>query len=89
VFGNAEAYYTILRTHNQQEALRKLVVYQQSVQPVTTTVLVKAMNFRLKHKNEDLSYADCVGYATAQELGIPFLTGDRRFKDKPGVAFIA
>jgi predicted nucleic acid-binding protein len=39
-------------------------------------------------KDRSLSYADCVGYITARKFGIPFLTGDKEFKDMEGVIFI-
>ncbi len=48
----------------------------------------KAVEFRLKNKKRDVSYADCLGYIIAQELNIKFLTGDNQFKDMRNVEFI-
>ena len=36
----------------------------------------------------DCSYIDAIGYASAQSLGIPFLTGDEAFRGVPGVKFV-
>ncbi len=47
-----------------------------------------AAEFRLKHVKLKLSYIDCLGYAIAQELKLPFLTGDEGFRGLPGVKFV-
>lgn len=38
-------------------------------------------------RERNLSYVDALGYAIARRHGIPFLTGDRGFKDLAGVDF--
>ncbi len=43
---------------------------------------------KLKLKNKDLSYVDCVGYAVAMRRNVKFLTGDKAFKDMDNVEFI-
>lgn len=43
---------------------------------------------RLKHQQKDLSIADCVGYVTAQRLGVKFLTGDKAFKGMKNVGWV-
>ncbi len=48
----------------------------------------KAVDFRLEHKNKDLSYSDCLGYVIAKDLNIKFLTGDNQFKNLPNVKFV-
>lgn len=47
-----------------------------------------ATDFKLKHKKENISYVDCLGYTIAKELGIKFLTGDKEFKDLDNVEFV-
>jgi predicted nucleic acid-binding protein len=42
-----------------------------------------------ENKKDKLSYTDCLGYALAMELEIPFLTGDRKFKGKKNVLWVA
>ena len=39
-------------------------------------------------QGKKLSTIDCVGYSVACRLDIPFLTGDREFRDIPGVEFV-
>jgi len=39
-------------------------------------------------KGKKLSTIDCVGYAVANRLNIPFLTGDREFADMQNVQFV-
>ena len=51
-------------------------------------VIRAAMLFRKRHKKRDLSYADAIGYAFARKHDVLFLTGDRQFRDLPGVEFV-
>jgi uncharacterized protein len=48
----------------------------------------KATKFKQTHKKRDLSYADCLGYIIAKDLGIKFLTGDKEFENFPNVEFV-
>jgi hypothetical protein len=43
---------------------------------------------RLKHEHGELSMTDCVGYISAQRLGIRFLTGDRAFRGLRDVEWV-
>ncbi|MEK6849644.1 MAG: PIN domain-containing protein [Nanoarchaeota archaeon] len=56
-------------------------------QPEPETIKLAA-EFRLKHTKRKLSYIDCLGYALAQELRLPFLTGDEGFRGLPNVKFV-
>ena len=47
-----------------------------------------AMKFRLKRKNQNLSYADCIGYTLAGKHNLKFLTGDKEFKNMENVEFV-
>ncbi len=51
-------------------------------------IIRQANLFRQQHKKRDLSTADCVGYTCARLRNIPFLTGDRQFKDFENVEFV-
>jgi len=44
--------------------------------------------FKAAHKKKKLSYVDCLGYVMAQARNIKVLTGDKQFKDLPGVEFM-
>lgn len=48
----------------------------------------KAATFRLKHLKQNISYADALGYAIAQDRGFLFLTGDQQFEKLPNVKFV-
>ncbi|MBI2671536.1 PIN domain-containing protein [Candidatus Woesearchaeota archaeon] len=48
----------------------------------------KANELKLKYKKEYISFIDCLGYIIAKRLGIKFLTGDNKFKDKENVEFV-
>jgi len=39
-------------------------------------------------RRKKLSTIDCVGYAVANRLNVPFLTGDREFADMDNVQFV-
>jgi predicted nucleic acid-binding protein len=42
----------------------------------------------LKGKGLNISYPDAIGYTLARERKCMFLTGDKEFKDLPGVEYI-
>ena len=56
------------------------------IQDISLSIVKKALIIR--SKNKKMSFADAVGYATALNLKIPFLTGDEAFKGLPGVEFV-
>lgn len=87
-FHIAELYYHLLRFYSIDEANRYFDFYSRFLVPVSLSSIAAAMQFKLQHKNEKLSYADCIGYAVAAELGIKFLTGDEKFSGKENVEFV-
>ena len=44
--------------------------------------------FRFNESKLILSYADCIGYITAQIHNMKFLTGDKHFKGMKDVEFV-
>ncbi|HIH38806.1 PIN domain-containing protein [Candidatus Woesearchaeota archaeon] len=84
----AEFYYHLLR-EKPEHAEEYYALYAGSAVGVSLSCIRGAMLFRFAHKQEDLSYIDCIGYALAQELGLKFLTGDKKFKDKKNVEYAA
>ena len=48
----------------------------------------EAVAFRRENKKRDLSYADCLGYIIAEDLGVKFLTGDNQFRVLKNVEFV-
>ncbi|MBS3117972.1 PIN domain-containing protein [Candidatus Woesearchaeota archaeon] len=87
-FNLIELYYHFLHNYGKKTADKYLHLYSKFTIPITYSSIKDAMEFKLKHKEEKLSYVDCVGYALALELGIRFLTGDGKFKNKPNVEFV-
>ena len=84
----AEVYYHLLRHHDQQIADPYLILCRYGTTQITLPSIQYGMRFKLQYKKENPSYIDCIGYALAVEIGIKFLTGDSKFKDKPNVEFV-
>lgn len=84
----AELYYHLISTYGEDVAESYYRVYQDFVIPISQASLKRGMYFKLYYKKERLSYVDCVGYMLAQELRIPFLTGDEKFETKENVAYV-
>lgn len=87
-FNLIELYYHFLHDYNKQIADKYLGLYSKFVVPITYSCIKTGMEFKLNHKKEKLSYVDCIGYSLALELGIKFLTGDKKFEDKYNVEFV-
>jgi len=83
-----ELYYML--SQDGQEALANGLfnaLIPAALQPSPET-LKAAAKFRLKHAKLKLSYIDCLGYVLAQEIRLPFLTGDEGFRGLPNVKFV-
>jgi len=87
-FNLVELYYHFLHDYNKDVADKYFEVYSKILVPITNSCIKTAMEFKLKYKKEKVSYVDCIGHALAKELGIKFLTGDQKFKDKENVEFV-
>jgi len=83
-----ELFYTILKKKGEATAIKEFSTYSTRKVPITFNCIREAMKFKLAHARQKLSYADCIGYALAREMKIPFLTGDQQFADKENVAFV-
>lgn len=87
-FHLAELYYHLLRFYSVEAANRYFSFYSELLVPVSLSSVAAAMQFKLQFKDEKLSYADCVGYAVAAEIGMKFLTGEEKFRSKENVEFV-
>lgn len=83
-----ELYYHAMQTWGNEAADLQLKMLSKLCIKITHTSINYAMKFKLQYKKEKLSYVDCIGYSLAQELKIPFLTGESKFKDKENVEWI-
>lgn len=84
-----ELCYYLLRIGNEELAEQVLADTPFVMAPISETSIGAGARYKFERRQDRLSYADCLGYALARELGIPFLTGDVKFKDVPGVLFVA
>ena len=83
-----EVHYAILRTKGAQTAKQCVDRIKRFTIPITNETIHESNTFRLKHKRKKLSFADCVGYVLACKNQVPFLTGDKGFKDLPNVEYV-
>ena len=83
-----ELYYALLRKYGEESASKGFARCLPLRYSLTSQTLIHAAALRYEYKKENLSYADCAGWALAQQLGVQFLTGDKAFANKPGVAFV-
>ncbi|MBS3102090.1 PIN domain-containing protein [Candidatus Woesearchaeota archaeon] len=83
-----ELYYQLILAYDKKTALELFKRYEELIAPISNGAIIEAMDFRKQHYKKRLSYVDCVGYIMAKNAGIPFLTGDRQFKEMPNVEFV-
>ncbi len=70
------------------EAEQKSRSVMESISAILPEEIMKAMKFRFSNRKKEVSTTDCVSYIQAQQLGIPFLTGDGAFEGMHGVEFV-
>jgi uncharacterized protein with PIN domain len=85
-----EVYATLLRRFERTECRELTAGIIPMIVPVAPEVAFVAGEFRqsMQSRKLDCSYIDAWGYAAAQDLGVPFLTGDPAFRDVTGVEFV-
>lgn len=83
-----EVYYSALIENDKNYADK---VYS-SLLPLCTEIhdetIREAMIFKLSKRKTNISYVDAIGYQTAKENGVLFLTGDKEFKGLENVEFV-
>jgi predicted nucleic acid-binding protein len=84
----SELFYAVLREEGLTKAQGVLEHFSRYAMSFPPSVIPSAMQYKLKRKADRLSYADCLGFAFAQNISIPFLTGDKQFEGLPGVRFV-
>lgn len=88
IFNLAEIYWFAIREYGEKKADIIYEDYRTFVVDIDDETLKKAMQFRVRNKRKNLSYADCIGYIYAIRRGFVFLTGDKEFKNMKGVEFV-
>ncbi|MEK6826761.1 MAG: PIN domain-containing protein [Nanoarchaeota archaeon] len=88
IFNLAEIYWSVLNEFGEEKADIVFDGYKKAVVEINDETLKEAIKFRKKHKNKDLSYADCIGYIYALKHNLVFLTGDKEFEKLDNVEFV-
>lgn len=88
IFNLAEIYWASLKEYGAGIANQVYDEYKPAVAEIDDETLKESIRFRLKNKNKNLSYADCIGYVFALRNGMIFLTGDKEFEELKEVEFV-
>jgi predicted nucleic acid-binding protein len=83
-----EFHYGLIRDLGKQQADLLYDTFLPFAIDVDDETIKEANAFKYRMKKKNLSYIDCLGYILARRKNIPFLTGDKVFKDLPGVEFV-
>ncbi len=81
-----EVYRKLLINYGEETAGPFLENYYPHARPLDRKMLRTAVHLKLQKKR--LTVNDCIGYALARRLNIPFLTGDSAFQDMEGVEYV-
>src|SRR3989344_2490029 len=83
-----ELYYTLLKEDQlalAEELFSRLLSACVELEP---EMIKQAAHFRYQFRQKKLSDVDCLGYAAALQLHVPFLTGDKEFSGIANVKFV-
>ena len=83
-----ELYYWLLRRDGKESAEKYYQKFLPFCYEISDEIIKSACEFRLIHKEKELSYVDCIGYIIAKNMKIKFLTGDNDFKNINNVEFV-
>lgn len=83
-----ELHYGLIVRYGKDEADRIYDELRKFTVDVSDDIIKAANVFRKTHSKRKLSYVDCIGYMIAKSLDIPFLTGDKEFRDMENVRFV-
>ncbi|MEK6963149.1 MAG: PIN domain-containing protein [Nanoarchaeota archaeon] len=81
-----EVYEILLSDYSCEIADRFLETYYPLARKYNLNNIRQAVLLKQSHRK--LSMTDCVGYALARQLSIPFLTGDSVFQGMEGVEYV-
>ena len=83
-----ELYSAMLRDYGEDRARELREKLRGCYIDITEDIIVKAMEFRFRHKKKEFSFVDCVSFTLAKEHGLTFLTGDEDFQGMENVEFV-
>lgn len=84
----AEVYYAYLRQGKEKQLLELFEEIDFNIIPFSTAEAFSAMRFRFDNKKRSMSFIDALGYTLAKSMNLPFLTGDKEFRDIDGVEWV-
>lgn len=84
----AEFSWVLHRDYSEADAEHWTEKLKNYCSAVNKTTLLNAVKFRYKHRKNNISFFDAIGYTYAQEHHLPFVTGDKEFKHFPDVEFL-
>ncbi len=91
-FNILELTYALVRDYGRDIAvnvLRSLRTFITVAQPTDEDYAeASLLRMKLRRQGRNLSLIDALGYVLAKRLKIPFLTGDREFKNLEGVEYV-
>ncbi|NWG36448.1 PIN domain-containing protein [Nitrososphaera sp.] len=85
-----EIYFRVGKLHGHEAARQIIDRFSRYLVDFDIDDIAGSMKLRedLMKKRKDISYVDALGYYLAKKMQIPFLTGDRHFKELEGVMFV-
>lgn len=84
----AEFHSVVLRGPGKEVADHWFNALRSYAVPCSLDILKEAVEFRFKHRR-GISFFDAVGYVFALNKKAVFVTGDKEFKDMPGVEWVS
>ena len=83
-----ELYYATVRKYGENKAKEELSKNSAFAVDFDNCIIENAAKLKFIFKKQNISMTDCIGYITANRLGIKFLTGDKQFEFLPDVEFV-
>lgn len=83
-----EFYFYLLSNLSKEKADETLKKFNFSFIEINENATKEAAKFRKTNYKRKLSYADCIGYITAKNIGFKFLTGEDFFENLENVEFV-
>lgn len=83
-----ELHYGLMLIYGKQEADKYYDKFLQFAVEFNDEIIKSANEFKLLHKKDMVSYIDCIGYVLSRSMNIPFLTGDKAFKNIDNVEYV-
>ncbi len=84
-----ELFYSSLKDAGEELAERHYNSFLSRITEITDLQFKAAAKMRLRYKQNNLSYIDCLGYSIALDEKAKFLTGDKEFHEMKNVEWVS